>query len=115
MDQRLLESFLAVADAGGVSAAAVRLNMTQPPLSRQIKLLGGYHRVRARVVSVDLSSHADQDDLVDWIATATPPPEMVFVNHGESDGSAALVDVLDDRLGLDAVVPRAGERVRLAR
>jgi metallo-beta-lactamase family protein len=83
--------------------------------ARQIKLLGGYHRVRARIVSVDLSSHADQDDLVDWIATAAPPPEMVFVNHGESDSSAALVDVLEDRLGLDAVAPRAGERVRLER
>lgn len=81
--------------------------------ARQIKLLGGYHRVRARVVSLDLSSHADQSDLVGWIATATPRPEMVFVNHGESDSSAALVDVVEDRLGLDAVAPRPGERVRL--
>ncbi len=39
MDQRLLESFLAVADAGGVSAAALRLNMTQPTVSRRIAAL----------------------------------------------------------------------------
>jgi len=39
MDQRLLESFLAVADAGGVSAAAVQLNMTQPTVSRRITAL----------------------------------------------------------------------------
>ncbi len=39
MDQRLLESFLAVADAGGVSAAAARLNMTQPTVSRRIAAL----------------------------------------------------------------------------
>lgn len=39
MDQRLLESFLAVADAGGVSAAAERLNMTQPTVSRRIAAL----------------------------------------------------------------------------
>ncbi len=39
MDQRLLESFLAVADAGGVSAAAVQLNMTQPTVSRRIAAL----------------------------------------------------------------------------
>ena len=81
--------------------------------TRQLKMFGHYHPVRAKVASIDLSAHADQNDLVEWVDTASPPPEMVYVNHGEPEGSAALIDVLNDRCGLNAVAPRPGERVRL--
>ncbi len=83
--------------------------------ARQIKLFGHYYPVRATVSSIALSAHADQTDLADWVHSASPPPDMVFVNHGEPDGSAALVDVLNSRFGLDAVAPHPGERVRLDR
>ncbi|UOQ56669.1 LysR family transcriptional regulator [Leucobacter allii] len=39
LNLRLLSHFLAVVEAGSVSAAAVRLNLTQPALSRQIQQL----------------------------------------------------------------------------
>jgi metallo-beta-lactamase family protein len=81
--------------------------------AKQLKLLGRYHPVRAKVVSVPLSSHADQGDLIAWVGSAAPPPEIVYVNHGEPEGSAVLIDELGDRLGLVAVAPRAGERVLL--
>lgn len=78
-----------------------------------IKLLGSYRRVRARVAQLDLSAHADQDGLVDWLGTATRPPESVFVVHGEEKASWALADRLDAELDLLAVVPRPGERIDL--
>ena len=81
--------------------------------ARQIKLFGHYHPVRAEVSSIALSAHADQTDLLEWADTASPAPEMVYVNHGEPEGAAALVELLGDRLGIDAVAPRPGERVRL--
>ncbi|MEO0399465.1 MAG: LysR family transcriptional regulator [Pseudomonadota bacterium] len=39
MDTRRLRAFLAVAEAGSLRSAAERLNISQPPLGRQIKLL----------------------------------------------------------------------------
>ena len=80
---------------------------------RELKMFGHYHPVRAKVSSVALSAHGDQSDLTDWVDTAVPPPEMVYVNHGEPAGSTALVDQLELHHGLNAVAPRPGERVRL--
>lgn len=80
----------------------------------EVKLLGRYVRVRAQVVPLgSFSIHADQDELVGWVASATPPPETVYVVHGEEESSAALRDRLDEELDLCAVVPRHLERVRL--
>ncbi len=81
--------------------------------ARQIKLFGHYYPVRAKVSSIALSAHADQSDLTDWVQTATSPADMIYVNHGEPDSSAALIDVLTNQFGLNAVAPRPGERVRL--
>lgn len=81
--------------------------------ARQLKMFGHYHPVRANVSSIPLSAHGDQGDLFDWVSTASPRPEMVYVNHGEPPEAAALIDVLDRRGGFAAIAPRPGERVRL--
>lgn len=76
-----------------------------------IKLLGRHRAVRAAVVSIELSAHADQDELVSWAQTASPPPETVYINHGEPAASAALIERLERDADLHAVSPRQGERV----
>ncbi len=93
--------------APGTRGEAMRMGV------RSIKLLGRYQRVRAAVTSIELSAHADRDDLVRWVGSASPAPGIVFVNHGEPDASAALADALYDQAEIDAVCPRQGERVRL--
>ena len=80
---------------------------------RSIKMLGGYHQVHAAVSQVELSTHADQSELVDWLTGATPLPRTVYVQHGEPDASRALAEALHEGFGINAVVPRRGEKVRL--
>lgn len=80
-----------------------------------LKMLGRYVRVAADVVDLAaLSVHADADELVGWLGAAPEPPGMVFVVHGEPAASAALRDLVTERLDVPAVVPVDGERVRLA-
>ena len=81
--------------------------------AKKLKFFGHYHPVRAEIESVALSSHADRSDLLDWIGSADPRPEVVYVNHGEESGSEALVDAIEDGFGIPAVSPQQGERVRL--
>jgi metallo-beta-lactamase family protein len=77
-----------------------------------LKLLGQYLPVRAKVVSVELSSHADRSELLDWVRTADSP-RMVYVNHGEADAADSLVEAVQRELGIPAVAPHPGERVRV--
>jgi metallo-beta-lactamase family protein len=81
--------------------------------ARELKMLGHYFPVEAKVFSVDLSAHADQADLLEWLNTADPQPRTIYVNHGEPDASGALVRAINDRLRLRSVIPRPGERIRL--
>lgn len=82
--------------------------------ARELKLLGRYVPVRARVVPLgSFSIHADQSELVDWVGTATTPPDAVYLVHGEKESAAALQTRIEDELDLCTVVPRHLERVRL--
>ncbi|MEZ5378711.1 MAG: MBL fold metallo-hydrolase [Acidimicrobiales bacterium] len=80
----------------------------------EIKMFGRYLRVRAEVVSIgSFSVHADHGELMQWLGAAEPPPETVFLVHGESDGAEALKTSIRDDLDVAAVVARPMERVRL--
>lgn len=70
--------------APGTRGAALRNG------ARRLKFFGHYHPVRAEIEPVGLSSHADRSDL-DWVGSADPRPDIVYVNHGEEPGSEMLV------------------------
>jgi metallo-beta-lactamase family protein len=97
----------------GYQAAGTR-GRTLAEGAREVKLLGRYVPVRARVVPLGaFSIHADQGELLDWVATAQPPPETVYVVHGEDESAAELRRHLEDDLDLVGVVARHLERERL--
>jgi metallo-beta-lactamase family protein len=80
--------------------------------AEQVKIHGGYVRVRAEIVKVGaFSVHADKDELIDWIRSADRLPTQVFINHGEPESSAALAERIREEFDIVAVVPTPGERV----
>lgn len=81
----------------------------------ELKIFGQYVRVRAETVDLpSFSVHADADELIAWMATATEPPRGVFIVHGEPSAARALHDRVVAELDWTAVVARDGERVHLA-
>jgi metallo-beta-lactamase family protein len=81
---------------------------------KEIKMFGRYLPVRAEVVELGaFSVHADERELRAWLATADPPPEVVYLVHGEQAAAEALRDTIEGATEQVAVVPRHLERVRL--
>lgn len=79
-----------------------------------IRMLGRDVPVRAEIATLpSFSVHADQRELVDWLATATEPPRRVFLVHGEPDASTALAQVVAERLGYRPTPAGLGETVTL--
>ncbi|MEI7546634.1 MAG: MBL fold metallo-hydrolase [Actinomycetota bacterium] len=80
-----------------------------------LKIHGQYVRVRAEVCDLaGFSVHADADELVDWLGTATREPSGVFVAHGEQAAAQALHDRIERELDWTAVTPAMGEQLSLA-
>lgn len=82
--------------------------------ARELKMHGRYVRVRAHVVNLPaFSVHADADEIIGWLRTATDAPRAVYVVHGEPSAARRLADRIDTELGWLAVVPTLDEVVRL--
>ncbi len=63
-----------------------------------VKLFGEEIAVRARITRVEgLSSHADQNGLLDWMSHFEPKPQQVFVVHGDKDVTVTYADLLKER------------------
>ena len=74
-------------------------------------------RVRAEVKTInELSGHADQHELLDWMRPIAKGLRKVFLVHGESSQSAALEKAVQDRYGVEVVVvvPGRGQTFELA-
>ena len=67
-------------------------------------------RVRAEISSLDeLSGHADQNELLEWIRPMVPTLRKVFLVHGEAQQSKDLAELLHTRYGLEAICPTTGQ------
>ncbi|MGQ9919166.1 MAG: MBL fold metallo-hydrolase RNA specificity domain-containing protein [Bryobacteraceae bacterium] len=81
----------------------------------EVPVFGEPVRLRAEVVKLnELSGHADQHELLEWIRPAARTLKGVFLVHGEPSQSAALKKAIHERYGLDAVVPSRGDSFTLA-
>ena len=82
--------------------------------AQTVSLFGDPVRRRAEVVALDgFSAHADQAELVDWVARLAPAPKRIFLVHGELEAAGVLAEKLEERIGAEVHIPAKGERWEL--
>ena len=82
--------------------------------ARAVKVHGEYVPIRCRVELLEgLSAHADQQELVDWVAHLRPSPRTVLLNHGEPAAADTLRHRLVEELGVEVEVVTEGQRARV--
>jgi metallo-beta-lactamase family protein len=72
-------------------------------------------RLRAEVVTLnELSGHADQRELIEWMRPLVPGLKKVFLVHGEPAQGAALAQVIQREYGVETVQPSRGDSFSLS-
>lgn len=80
----------------------------------EVPIFGVPVRLRADVVKLnELSGHADQRELLQWMQPFAQRLKGVFLVHGEPEQAQAFKTAIQERYGLDAVLPEAGQSVEL--
>ena len=81
---------------------------------QEVSIFGEPMRVRAEISSLDeLSGHADQHELLQWIEPLVPSLRKVFLVHGEPQQSETLAKLLHSIHGLEVMVPSPGQSFEL--
>src|SRR5882672_9047254 len=75
----------------------------------EVNIFGEPMRVRAEVASLlELSGHADQRELLEWLAPIAPRLKKIFLVHGEPPAQQALAKLIGERYRIEAVIPERG-------
>jgi metallo-beta-lactamase family protein len=75
-----------------------------------VAIFGELHRLRAEVVQLkELSGHADQMELVEWMRPVTPGLKGVFLVHGERPGMEALKSLIEAVHKVPVHIPARGD------
>ncbi len=78
----------------------------------RLRMFGAEVPVRARVEAIDgLSAHADQSELLRWLAGFRRPPVQTYLVHGEPGPAAILAEQIRQRLGWQVAVALDGATV----
>lgn len=81
----------------------------------EVPVFGEPVRLRAEVVKLnELSGHADQRELLEWIRPAAKTLKGIFLVHGEPSQAASLKRAIHERYGIEAVIASRGESFPLA-
>jgi metallo-beta-lactamase family protein len=78
----------------------------------EVNIFGEPHRLRAEVVKInELSGHADQHELIDWMRPLMGRVKKVFLVHGEPLPQQALTKAIQAAYGtrVDIASPARGE------
>ncbi|MFQ6121909.1 MAG: MBL fold metallo-hydrolase RNA specificity domain-containing protein [Dehalococcoidales bacterium] len=82
--------------------------------AKEVRILGQYYPVRARIAQLQgFSAHADRDELFRWLSRLKRPPRQLFVVHGEAESAQRFSDFLGEKTGWRISVPEFGTEVLL--
>lgn len=82
--------------------------------THEIRIQGQYFPVHAQTISLNnLSAHADQRELIDWLKAVTKSATRVFLVHGEPSAQESLRVKIKDTLGFEAHINHQGEKIKL--
>jgi len=82
---------------------------------KEVRILGKYHPVRARVAQISgFSAHADRNELLKWISGLNKSPRHVFITHGEVEAATAFAEFLTEQKGWEISVPAYQDEVILS-
>ena len=81
---------------------------------KRVRILGQQYKVKAKVVRVNgFSSHADKNELLNWLKELESPPRRVFVVHGETKSAQHFGDYLKEKTGWQVTVPAYQDEIML--
>lgn len=80
----------------------------------EVAIFGEPMRLRAEVASLDeLSGHADQRELIEWMRPIVRGLKRVFLVHGEPEAGETLAKLIQSEYGIEASMPARGESFAL--
>lgn len=84
--------------------------------AQRVRISGRDVRVQAQIRRIDsYSAHADQSELLDWIAASGPIAGNLFLDHGERQSIAELRSLAEARgLAPSVLTPEIGETYELS-
>jgi metallo-beta-lactamase family protein len=78
----------------------------------EIKIFGKYFPVKASVKNLTgLSSHADQQGLLNWMSELAQAPSEIMIVHGEKEAAEGLQLAISDTLGWNSSVAQRNEQI----
>lgn len=78
-------------------AASIKIHGADVPVHAQVKRLEGF------------SAHADQKEIMRWLAGFRRAPKKTFIVHGEPESAETLASLMKEQLGWDVEVARDSE------
>jgi metallo-beta-lactamase family protein len=82
--------------------------------NREVPIFGEMMRLRAEVVKLnELSGHADQRELLQWLETAAPSLRRIFLVHGELLQQQSLARAIEKQYKVPVTIPARGESFTL--
>jgi len=80
----------------------------------EVNIFGEPYRLRAEVVKLnELSGHADQQELLEWMKPMMTTVKKVFLVHGEVKAQVVLAEKIRERYKVEVTNPARGESFEL--